>query len=425
MVAESSLKFRMIALTLAGWAAVSIPGLAWAFTPDPFRSEPPPSNDILPPPSISPEDIYAQQEHIPFYKYIAERTQLGLGYDAVFDDNILLHDNDKLDDIIQTLEGAVIFNDPRGSILYGAQYEVNAFRYIRNDANAIDHDLVSYFDLDPGGRTRFRADYSMNVNNSLTFGTVGIDLLRTGTDFQRTVTHEGKLGLRYALTKTNALKTFVLYNTFDDQATNDASTDRQTLRAGLDMEHALTPTWTLFGGTTFEKITVPGDGLKDNDAYGGRFGVRHELSPSEKLDGALEVDRPQFRGQERGTDINYSGSWTHLINPRTDLKLSYANDRTTSFVSGRSQFRSRTPSLGLSYELTPRIKTNFRASYEKQVSEASGTSPAQEQRQYNLRGGLIFQVREQMHLTLEYSNTRSKSRDITSHIFSFGVEASF
>lgn len=402
----------------------ALPG--WAFAPDPFQSEPVATNEP-PPPLISREDVFSAEEPTSFLKFLAGRTQLGLGYDAVFDDNVFLKDNDDKDDIIQTVEGILIFNDPRGSILYGAQYEVNAFRYIRQNANAVNHDLVAYFDLDPGGRTRFRADYNLDVNNGLTFGTVGVDILRTGADFQRTVEHKGSLQIKYTLSQRNSLSTAVSYLAFDDQTANDASTDRQKLRSTLDFNHELTPIWTVFTGTAFEKISVPGDKLKNDDTYAGRLGTRYDLGPSEKLDVTFELRRPKFKEKERETDPSFTGSWTHLINPRATLTAGYTDKRVTSFATGRSQFRSRIPQVSVAYLLTPRVTTTLSGSYEKQKSgssdSASGTALVH--RQHNLRAGLKWQVREQMFLTLDYSNTRSKSRDITSRIFSFGVETSF
>jgi hypothetical protein len=416
---------RRVSLLCFWTAAVSLSLAvsAWAFEPDPFKAQPIPTNETLSS-SLSREDIFAVEEPVSFFKFIAERTQIGLGYDAVFDDNILLEDNLKRDDIIQTIEGVLTFHDPRGSILYGAQYEVNAFRYTRSNVSAVNHDLVAYFDLDPGGRTRFRTDYTLTATNSLTFGTVGVDILRTGTDFQRTVEHAGTAHVRYELTKTNHLSAGVLYSVFDDQTVNDASTDRQHFRSTLDLNHELTPTWTLFTGTAFETISVPGDKMKNDNAYGGRLGARYDLNPSERLDATFELQRPQFKDKERDTDLNFAGTWTHLISRRTKMILGVSDARKTSFASGRSQFRSRVPNLSIDHALTPRVTATFKTSYEKQRSTVSGDSTPV-YRQYNLRGALKWQVREQLYLTLEYSNTRSKSRDITSRIASFGVEGSF
>lgn len=397
---------------------LGVSSTAWGFDADPYKPITAPANELATP-QITAADIFKKGEPESLFKFFAERTQIGLGYDLVYSDNILLEDNLKRDDYIQTVESVILFADPRGSILYGAQYEVNAFRYTKSDANAIDHDLVTFFDLDPGGRTKLRTTYTLEVKNGLTFGNFDEDLLRRGTDFQQTVEHEWNGRLHYALTLQNALTGGVSWTLFDDQTANDAGTDRKTLKGTLDFEHALTPTWTLFGGGLFEDIQVPGDVSKNDNAYGARLGVRHEVRLTERLDATLEIKRPQFEGQERDTDVNFSGFWEHLLNPRTKFKLGYSDTRKTSFVTGRTQFRSRSPSLVVTYDLTPRTVLNVSGRFEKQKATD------ELQKQYNLRAGLKWQVREQAHVTLEYSNTRSTTRDITSHIASLGVEVSF
>lgn len=367
----------------------------------------------------------AQQETEGWREFFEQRTQIGVGFDSAYDSNLLLQDNNRQEDYINTLEGVLLFVDPRGSLLYGCQWEVNAFRYMKKNKNAINHDVVSFVDYDTGGRLQYHLTHYLNVNNSLSFGTAGVDILRTGSDFQRFVENKVEGRIRYALTKDNTLVSQNSYSAFDDQTQNDASSDRKIFKTTLDLDHSLTRTWTVSAGTFYDDRFVPGDKLKNSKSYGGRLGTRYELSPSETFTALLEVERPQLKEQERSMDVNYNLLWNHAVGPRTQLTFGLTNARITSFSSGRTEFRSRVPSFGLSYQLLPLVTLTFGGLYEKQKSSSKGGVPVQIHRMYDLKFGIFWQIREQAKVTLDFSNRRSKSRDYTSRIVTLGYEATF
>ena len=365
-----------------------------------------------------------------FWQFLSQRTQIGYGWDSTFNDNVFLEDNRRVEDFINTLEGVLFFNDPRGGLLYGSQWEVNAFRYMRSDRNAVDHDVVTYIDYDPGNRLQFHFTHTLDVSNRLVFGAPGVDILRRNKDFQRTVEHTFEQRLRYAMTEDNALVGRISYSLFDDQAVSDASTDRKLFKSSLDFDHSVSRTWVVFGGALFEDRTIPGDKLKSSTSYGGRLGVRYELSPTERFDGLTELTRPKGKGKEVTTDLDYSFAWSHELNPRTLLKLRFSDSRVTSFSSGRTDFRTRVPSFELQHELTPLIKVNFSGLYEKQKSSSKqvtggGRGTAQVNKLWSFALGLEWQLREQLRVTLDYSRRRSPTRDYTNNDVNLGMEGTF
>ncbi len=364
-----------------------------------------------------------------FFQFLSERTQIGYGWDSTFNDNIFLEDNRRVEDYINTLEGVLFFNDARGGLLYGSQWEVNAFRYMHSNRNAINHDVVTYIDYDPGGRLQFHFTHMLDIANRLVFGAPGVDILRRSKDFQRSVEHSFEQRLRYALTEDNGLVGRTSYSLFDDQAVNDASTDRKLFKASLDLDHSVTRTWTVFGGALFEDRYVPGDKLKSSTSYGGRLGARYELSPTERFDALLEIKRPKGKERKVATDPDYSIGWSHELGPRTLLRLDLKDSRVTSFSSGRTDFRARVPSFKVQHELTPLIEVNFGGLYEKQKSSSKSTTDSSGTSEVNkLWGaslGLVWQIREQVHITFDYVHRRSTTRDYTNNDATLGMEGTF
>ncbi len=365
-----------------------------------------------------------------FFQFFSERTQVGYGWDGTFNDNVFLEDNRRVEDYINTLEGVLFFNDPRGGLLYGSQWEVNAFRYMRSDRNAIDHDVVTYIDYDPGSRLQFHFTHTLDISNRLVFGAPGVDILRRSKDFQRTVEHTFEQRLRYALTEDNGLVGRMSYSLFDDQAISDASTDRKLFKTSLDLDHSLTRTWTVFGGALFEDRDVPGDKLKSSTSYGGRLGARYELSRTERFDGLVELTRPKGKGKEVTTDLDYAIGWSHELGPRILLRLDLKDSRVTSFSSGRTDFRIRMPSFKVQHELTPLIKVSFGGLYEKQKSSrknvtSGGTGTSQVNKLWGASLGLEWQVREQVHITFDYVHKRSTTQDYTNKVATLGIEGAF
>lgn len=415
---------RLRALWLCAGLLFASRSVSWAYQPVLVEEKP------ISPEAITKDLSRSAAESDTILDFIRQRTRIGVGFDEEFNDNVLLQDNNKREDYISTLEGLVFFADPRGALLYGTRYEFNAYRYHRLDRNAIDHDFLAFVDVDPGGRVQFHADYLLLVNNRLTFGTEGTDILRRSTDFQRSVEHAWIGKLRYALNETNAFVPSVEYSIFDDQTLSDASTDRKRFRAILDMDHDLTETWTLFGGYTFDDYLIPGNKLKSLTAHGVRLGVRHELTGVDQLEAAFEIQRAEFKNTTLDTNPSYYAKWIHQVSPRTTLELNYSEMRLPSFATGRDWFRIRNAKFKVSYELTPLILLTLDGNHERLRSRASdlsrgSTLVAETIESYSLKSGLKWQLREQTHATLDYSYGRSKSRDYTNHTVGFGIETTF
>lgn len=430
-MAISSLKRLLPAAAALGALLSCSPAPAYESSPFGERQAELISSDQLPKePEAEPEQEpeappLAQEEPEGWKEFFQQRTQIGLGWDGTYDSNPQFQDNNRESEYINTLEGLLLFVDPRGALLYGSQWEVNAFRHMNRDRNAVNHNVVSFVDFDPGLRTQYHLSHTLNISNRLVFGSPGVDILRRSSDFQRSVEHNGEGRIVYAVTDDDDLVARASYTLFDDQVKDDASTDRESFKGTLDLDHAITRTWKVFGGAAFKRSSVPGDKIKNSNAYGGRLGARYELSRNEFFIGILEVDRPQLKDKERDIDFNYQVLWEHLVGPRTKLRLGYLNTRRTSFSSGRTEFRSSVPNFSLTYELTPLISLEFLGSYEKQKSAGTSTSSAVVHRTYDLGLRAYWQVREQSKITLDFTTTRSKSHDYTHRTVTLGFETTF
>lgn len=415
--------FRRLRLS-AGLLLTFLCQTSWAYQPVLVDERP-----VLPE-TVTQDISRTPIESVSLLDFFAQRTKIGVGFDEAFNDNIRLEDNAKQEDYISTLEGLLFFADPHGSLLYGGRWEINAYRYHRSDANAIDHDVLGFVDFDPGGRLQLHLDYLLLINNRLTFGTEGIDILRRSTDFQHSVEHAWLAKARYALNETNALVPSIEYSLFDDQTLSDASTDRKKFRAILDLDHDLTPSWTLFGGYTFEDYFIRGDKLKNFRAHGARLGVRHEVSEADKLEASFEIQRGEFKDTTQDTNPSFYAKWKHEVNRRTTFEIRYGDTRVPSFGTGRRRFRTRSVNTELHYDLTPLIVLTLKASGEKLRSGASdltrgSTLQAETSQLYELGCGLTWQVREQTKVTLDYSYKRSTSRDYTNNVVALSIETSF
>lgn len=392
-----------------------------AETASPIRAEP-----LL----IDPETIPTiRPEQGGFLSYLRERTHFGIGLDEAYNPNVFLaRDNSRWEDYQTTLEGDVFFADPKGALLYGFEHEINAFRYHRLDANAINHDFSSFIDLDPGGRVQWGATYNMNVHNGLHQDPIKSDLVRTSTDFQRSVEHSWTAKMKYALNETNSLVPKLAYSLIDDQTVNDAESDRRTFGALMDFDHNVSPTWVLFGGYQFEKPEILGNKTKNSRVHALRLGARHDLSQISDLEATFRYGRRKFKAGRQATELGWDVKWKYSFSPRTSLTLTYLDQQIPSFQAGLQRFRSVNPSAKLTYALSPLTELTLEAAHSKQKSSAAdvaagSSSTASKSELYQLNSGLLWRFREKAKVTLDYKLTRSKTGDFTNQIVTLGFEA--
>ena len=380
---------------------------------------------------LSRDKVYAHsdQSSDSFFEFFAKRTRIGYGAEFLYDSNVDLQDNQRQSDFKGTLENVVLFADPRGPLLYGFQYEVNAFRYMRRNANAVNHDLVTFIDLDPGGPTQYRMGYTVVIDHSFVFGDEEIDVLRQNPKLSQTSAQTFSGRVSHALNRSNKLALNSIYRKFDDHIVNDSDTDRNTWDSTLDWERDLVPTWLLVSGISYQEIEIPGNESKNSDQYGGRLGVRHEVTRFETLSATFSLDRNRVRGSKRSTDPNFRAQWERELNRRTRMLVSYLDARTTSFSTGRTRFRSRSPTMSLVYQLTPRLDLSLNGNYTWQRSSRSDVVPGSTERTlqtlYSVKPGLAFQVQEQLRVLLNYTYRRSRTRDYSDHQIYFNIEGSF
>ena len=399
---------------------VVVPRLSWGYERSVIKPTPKEiETEKLPRTAEEPES---------FWDFLKERTHVGYGIEEIYNDNLFLQDNNKRYELISTLEGEIFFADPRGAVLYGVDWEVNARHYHRNEKNGVDHDVNAFFDLDPGGRYRFRQDYRLDVNNSLTFGTEEIDFIRRSTDIHRSVKHTWTSKLQYALNETNSLVPQFVYSIFDDQVIDDADLDYRELKGIVDADHDLKPDWVVFTGYEFDKLDIPGDKVKSSMAHEARLGTRYELTDLAKLELLFKLVWREFHDKTRSTDPSFKGHWKYQAGPRTIFNLSYTDGNESSLAAGKRQFHSSSPAGDIVYELTPLTKLTLKANYEKQRTSAQdfleeSSATATRSSRYNLAAEILWQIREHVHAELSYGFSRSKTSDQTDRIFRFVFEA--
>lgn len=369
-------------------------------------------------------------ESTSFWEFLKERTQLGYGFDETLNDNLFLQDNNKVEEYISTLEAEVFFSDPRGTFLYGFDYEVNAYRYHRNNSNAIDHDAGFFATINPGGRYKFDLNYRMKTHNSLIFGVEGIDVIRRSSDFQRQVNHTWSSSLTYALNDTNYLVPSASYSLFDDQSREDANSDRKAFSAAADIDHDLKPGWTVFTGYGFGDAQIPGNKIKNSTTHSLRLGTKYALTEIVDLDFLLTFGRVTFDSGQRDSAFSIEGKWSYKAGPRTTVLLKYKDGAGTSFTAGRLKFRSSAPSGEIAYDLSKLTKLTLKADYEKQHSSGQDAlvgTPATSitSQRYGLGAGILWQIREKTKVTVDYNYSRSKTADYTNRFVTVGMEGNF
>ena len=366
-------------------------------------------------------------------EFFGERTRVGYGFEETYNDNLLLQEDNKKqkEELISTLESEIFFTDPRGAVLYGADWEVNAFRYHHRDLQAINHDAKAFLDVDPGGRYKYGLQYKLNISNSLVFGPEQIDLLRRSSKFQKIVDQDWNGKVTFALNKKNNLVPQLEYETFDDHSATDASTDHNQLRAIVDIDHDLKPEWVLFGGYEFGDVQFPKNDLKNFQSHALRFGTRYGLTELVDLELLFKMERHEFESGGHSTSPGTEGKWTYQAGPRTTLSLKFSDGRGASYSSERLQFRSSGASGEIRYQLTPLTELTLGGGFEKQQSDRkdalSGTTSAAATKssRYSFTTGTLWQFRHNAHVELGYSLNRSKTSDYTSHVVRLSIEAAF
>lgn len=361
---------------------------------------------------IFPERAKAAEEKKPLWEYLRERTKLGYGYDLTYDDNSLRQDNNKQEDFISTLETQIFFVDARGSLETSASYEVNAFRYHRRDANALNHDVAALIEWDPGGPLQYEFQYDLDVSHRLVLTPEETDLFRRGADFQPEAVHQWSGGLTYTTSPRDEIQLRPSYSLKDDQTRNDQDTDRRELTVRTIWEHELRERWHLLTGYEFQDILVPGNKDKDTSAHLGRIGLRFDVTEEADIEGVLKFGTRSFGSGESGDETQFEliSEYPIPITPRFSAQLNYGDTQGASSVSGQTKVRRRSSKLGLKYELTPLITLSSEAQYIKQRSTASGKA-AVFSRLYLLEAGLTWQLRPKAALQLKSRYERSKTID--------------
>ena len=358
------------------------------------------------------------------FSYFKDRTQTAYGFEENYRDNLLSKDNNKQEEFISTLEGEIFFSDPRGSVLYGLDYEVNLRRYYFKRVQAADQDFHAFLDIDPGGRYKYGFRYDFTVDNSFTFGTrePGIDTIQRSTQLIRDHSHNFGASYRYALNDTNSLvprATYSIDRTIRPVTSKFA--DRTVLTTSLDIDHDLKPDWILFGGYGFEDSRIPIDSRKDSQGHGIHAGLRYELSQITDLETEFSIIRREYKTGKSSAGPASRLTGKHLLNPRTTLKFNCASSSIPSYSSTSLEFHNMSLAGETTYELTPLVKVTLGGAYDratpKKDSSLGGTTPqsTKASNRFSLKTAVEWDLRDNLHLSLYYTYTRAKESDFTTN----------
>ncbi len=392
------------------------PSAGAVYEPDPISV----NLDELAHPDLSAQILEPPQS---FWELVREQLRVGYGLDQSYTDNQLLDDGDPFEEYETTLEGELFLAIPRGNLLYGADYEINATRSHRRAAWFYNHDLTAFFDWDTGGRLQYRLNYYLVINEFLLFGPTATDVLERHLQYQRSVEHRSDLAVKYALTEHTSLAPQVEYSNYDLQTINDSNADRRKWRGFLDYTYEFYSGWRFYTGYEYTDQELPANKQRSSTSHGGRFGIGYELTELVNLDALLRIEKKKFRSGTEDTNLGFTGTYQYTFSPRTKILLSYNDEKQTSFAANGTQFRSTRPRGELTYELTPRLEAKLEAAYEKQKRGYSPTSP--KFLQHSFSAGLKYELRENAKVTAAYSFKRSKTEDYTVHSVSVGFEAEF
>jgi len=357
------------------------------------------------------------------WRYLKERTKLGVGYDLTYTDNLFLEDNNKKEEYTSVLENQMFFLDTAGSLVYGTTYEVNALRYHYLDANTIWHDLSAFLDLEPSAPYSMGINYRLDVTTGLISTTDEIDVFQRSTDFQRKVTHKSSGDFSYAINELDTLKTSLEYKMIDEQRQPDRTRDKRILTATAGLSHEFRPGWFMSGGYDFVKERIPGDEDRSSIKHLGTLGLRYDLTEEAKLNLALAIGKITFNELGEKTIVSFGGTVRYPIRlrPRLTINLGYQDKEGSSQAVGTTTVRTRKPSIGLEYEVTPLITFSSNAAYTKNRSTAKSGLTAFARR-YSVTSGFAWNLRKNAKLLLDHTYTRSKSSDYTSNVVAFEFE---
>jgi len=364
------------------------------------------------------------------FSYLKDRTRLAYGFEENYRDNLLAQDNNRQEEFMSTLEGEIFFSDPRGTLLYGTDYEFNARRYHHKNVEALDQDAHAFLDVDPGGRYKYGFRYDFYLNNSFTFGRESdVDVIQRFAQLRTDVRHSVSGSYRYALNDTNALVPSVSYKVYEVIRPSSANaTDRNTLTAKLDMDHDLSPALVFFGGYEFEDAVIPSDSRKDSQAHGIHVGLRHELSQISSLKSELSFVRREFNIGKTFSTPDFLLEWKYLLNPRTTLKFKYTDSNLPSYDSNLLEFRSSSFDGEAAYDLTPLIRTSFGGSYDRTKSTADSLLPGAPSTlttasdRYGLRAAVEWDIIEKLHVSIYYRYSRATTADYTENNVTIQIE---
>ncbi len=372
-------------------------------------------------------------------EFLRKRVKVGVGFDEEYNLNVLLEDNKKQKEFISTLEGQVVFLDPRGSLEYGGSYEVNAFRHHRRNRNAINHEARGLVKFDPGGLYSLEANYLLDVKNSFIFSSLTeenkiVDILRRSADFQRRVTHGWDSRLLYNFNPTTRLTSKASYELFDDQIAQDAGTDRKTLKAGASLERELNPKMTLKGEYLFTDVVLPSSKLSSSKTHTATLGLGLSVTDFLDLDLALSHNEATPRETNKtaitqaftgGFDLKFEKEAQRLVGRRTTIGFKYSDTRDASYQGEKViRVRNTKPSFEVNHELTRLVSLSLKGFYLKSKPEiiVGGATRPKVERSYNLNFEIKWQLLKDADLLLNYRHSRSKSSDATGQVISVGFE---
>lgn len=351
-------------------------------------------------------------------EFFRQRTRWGVGFDESYHHNLFAtRGASRREDFETTLEAQIAFADPRGDWLYGASYEVNAFRHHNVDQNGIHHEWRTYAHYTPLTRYRLALTEEFRIDDRLIAEISQSDEIRRFTNVTRSLHNQLGLSATYDLNQTNAAKLTYDWDVLDDQATDDANVDHWAHEIVLGVDHDLARRWTLFGGYVFEDLSFPRAPAKDSQRHGIELGSKYAVDPLTNAELTLDWTQRSIAAGDSSLEFDLKLEVTRLVSPRTRWALTIDRKNLPS-VSGAAQaFETDSFSFALSHELTQTITARWAGRYEHVETKTKRSD------RWGAGWDLAWRWRPNVSCTARYEYQLLSQSDIVTHDVTVGCEA--
>jgi len=370
-------------------------------------------------PAASPAALVSSEEQAGgLREFFRQRTRWGIGFDEVYDQNIFLtRGASRQDDLATTLESQIAFADPRGNWLYGASYEVNAFRHHRLDHNGVDHEMRAYAHYTPIGRYRLVFSDEFRVDDRLVAETKQQDVIRRFANVTRQWTNQLGMEATYDVDRVTVGRLKYGWGWLSDDAPDSAQVDNFSNDLSLTLHRDLTRQWTIFCGYSFGDVAFPDAPAKDSTRHGGLCGVTYAMDPETTATFQADVTQRSVEDGQSSLELDLDVKFSRVLTPRTLWTAEFQRRNVPSAGSSAQIFESNLAAFHFSHTLSQKISVSWGGRYEHQDRQAKQTD------RWQAEAGFTWQIRPEVACAVQYGYQLFSQEDISGHTATFGIEA--